>query len=161
MPIKAYIYAAALAILVGFGLWVNHLAKTVDDQKQLINAQSTAIDAANKSLKETSEAITASNLDSIKHQQAIEVINNENENLRRDLANGSKQLHIRASCPKLPNTAADTSGTTDTSPRLDAVAEPDYIGLTGAIKTNALAFQRCMEDDKLIRKIIGEANASH
>ena len=161
MPIKAYIYAAALAILAGFGLWVNHLVKTVDDQKQLITAQSTAIDAANKSLKATNDAITASNQDSVKHQQAIEAIQNENDILRNNLSSGANIVRVKANCPKLPNTATGASGTTDAAPRLDDTAQQDYVSLTSAIKTNALAYQRCMDDNKLIRKIIGEANASY
>jgi prophage endopeptidase len=60
---------------------------------------------------------------------------NEVDRLRIDIANGTKRLHINASCPRLPEAPTSASGSNAGSPRLNNSAQRDYLTLRERIST--------------------------
>lgn len=79
------------------------------------------------------QRVHAAELD-IKVTQELANAKSEIERLRTDLGNGTKRLHIAASCPKLPETTAATGKPDATSPRLNDSVERDYLSLVERIR---------------------------
>jgi len=139
---KLIIYAAVLAGLAGFGLWVNHLVKTVDSQKDTIKSQSAVIESRDKEIKDTRAQALKDNAASIEHLQKLEEFKNETATLRAAIAAKPDIVRIKAKCPKLPNTEPNTTGTTEATPELTADAREGYIALIEQIKETDLLIKR-------------------
>ncbi|WP_234056729.1 lysis protein [Yersinia ruckeri] len=74
------------------------------------------------------QRVQAAELDT-KVAQELANAKTEIERLRADLGNGTKRLHIAASCPKLPKATGTASVPDDASPRYDAEFERNYLSL--------------------------------
>ncbi len=53
----------------------------------------------------------------------------ENDQLRADVANGTRRLQLNATCERVRNATGATGGTDATAPRLDDAAQRDYFTL--------------------------------
>ena len=120
-----------IALLVGMWYTTN--------QMQSLNAELKAITQVANQQKADLENIQrqrvhAAALD-IKVTQELANAKSEVERLRTDLGNGTKRLHIAASCPKLPEATAATGKPDATGPRLNDSVERDYLSLVERIRT--------------------------
>ena len=122
--------AVIIALLVG--MWYT------TSQMQSLNTQIKEITQVSNQQKADLENIQrqrvqAAELD-IKVTQELANAKSEVERLRTDLGNGTKRLHIAASCPKLPETTSATGEPDATSPRYDAEFERNYLSLVERIR---------------------------
>ncbi|WP_105685353.1 lysis protein [Cronobacter dublinensis] len=53
----------------------------------------------------------------------------ENDQLRADVANGTRRLQLHATCERVRNASGTTGGSDATAPRLDDAAQRDYFTL--------------------------------
>ncbi len=125
---------ALLSIIIALlvGMWYT------TSQMQSLNTQLKEITQVSNQQKADLENIQrqrvqAAELD-IKVTQELANATSEVERLRTDLGNGTKRLHIAASCPKLPEATAATGKPDATSPRLTDSAERDYLSLVERIR---------------------------
>lgn len=125
---------ALLSIIIALlvGMWYT------TSQMQSLNTQLKEITQVSNQQKADLENIQrqrvqAAELD-IKVTQELANAKSEIERLRTDLGNGTKRLHIAASCPKLPETTAATGKPDATSPRLNDSVERDYLSLVERIR---------------------------
>lgn len=81
------------------------------------------------------QRVQAAELD-IKVTQELANAKSEIERLRTDLGNGTKRLHIAASCPKLPEATATTGEPDAASPRLTSDAQQNYLRLREQLVTS-------------------------
>ncbi|ELY4525186.1 lysis protein [Cronobacter turicensis] len=58
----------------------------------------------------------------------------ENDQLRADVANGTRRLQLQATCERVRNATDTTSGAYATAPRLDDAAQRNYFDLRKRIK---------------------------
>ncbi|ELY3422508.1 lysis protein [Cronobacter sakazakii] len=58
----------------------------------------------------------------------------ENDQLRADVANGTRRLQLHANCERVRNATGATGGADATAPRLDDAAQRDYFDLQKRIK---------------------------
>lgn len=79
------------------------------------------------------QRVQAAELD-IKVTQELANAKSEVDRLRADLGNGTKRLHIAASCPKLPEATSATGKPDATSPQYDAEFERNYLSLVERIR---------------------------
>ncbi|ELY3554462.1 lysis protein [Cronobacter turicensis] len=59
----------------------------------------------------------------------------ENDQLRADVANGTRRLQLNATCERVRNASGTTGGSDATAPRLDDAAQRDYFTLRERIAT--------------------------
>ncbi|ELQ6039740.1 lysis protein [Cronobacter sakazakii] len=59
----------------------------------------------------------------------------ENDQLRADVANGTRRLQLNATCERVRNASGTTGGSNATAPRLDDAAQRDYFTLRERIST--------------------------
>lgn len=59
----------------------------------------------------------------------------ENDQLRADVANGTRRLQLNATCERVRNATAATSGADAIAPRLDDAAQRDYFTVRERIET--------------------------
>ncbi|EOC0350088.1 lysis protein [Cronobacter turicensis] len=59
----------------------------------------------------------------------------ENDQLRADVANGTRRLQLNATCERVRNASGTTGGSNATAPRLDDAAQRDYFTLRERIAT--------------------------
>lgn len=133
-PFKMYIYAAVLAAILGGVYWFNSV---LDERTELkaekkLNLQTIFNLTAAK--EDTLLQMLKDNAWSIKYQSEQDRIKNETKTFRAAITANPSIVHIRATCPKLPNTKPDTSGTTEASPELTQDAREGYIDLIEQIK---------------------------
>ncbi len=122
--------AVIIALLVG--MWyttsqMQSLSSELKEITQVANQQKAELENIQR------QRVQAAELD-IKVTQELANAKSEVERLRTDLGNGTKRLHIAASCPKLPETTAATGKPDATSPRYDAEFERNYLSLVERIK---------------------------
>lgn len=127
--ITTALLAVIIALLVG--MWYT------TSQMQSLNVQLKEITQVANQQKADLENIQrqrvqAAALD-IKVTQELANAKSEVERLRADIDNGTKRLHIAASCPKLPETTTATGEPDATSPRYDAEFERNYLSLVERI----------------------------
>ncbi|MDN6228455.1 MAG: lysis protein [Enterobacterales bacterium] len=125
---------ALLSIIIALlvGMWYT------TSQMQSLNTQIKEITQVSNQQKADLENIQrqrvqAAELD-IKVTQELANAKSEIERLRTDLGNGTKRLHIAASCPKLPEATAASGKPDATSPRYDAEFERNYLSLVERIR---------------------------
>ena len=122
--------AVIIALLVG--MWyttsqMQSLSSELKEITQVANQQKAELENIQR------QRVQAAELD-IKVTQELANAKSEVERLRTDLGNGTKRLHIAASCPKLPETTAATGKPDATSPRYDAEFERNYLSLVERIR---------------------------
>ena len=122
--------SAIIALLVG--MWYT------TSQMQSLNTQLKEITQVSNQQKADLENIQrqrvqAAELD-IKVTQELANAKSEVDRLRADLGNGTKRLHIAASCPKLPEATSATGKPDATSPQYDAEFERNYLSLVERIR---------------------------
>lgn len=123
--------AVIIALLVG--MWyttsqMQSLSSELKEITQVANQQKADLENIQR------QRVQAAELD-IKVTQELANAKSEIERLRTDLDNGTKRLHIAASCPKLPEATAATGKPDATSPRLNDSVERDYLSLRERIVT--------------------------
>lgn len=119
-----------IALLVG--MWyttsqMQSLSSELKEITQVANQQKADLENIQR------QRVQAAELD-IKVTQELANAKSEVERLRNGLGNGTKRLHIAASCPKLPQTTATASKPDATSPRLNDSVEQDYLSLIERIR---------------------------
>lgn len=122
--------AVIMALLVGMWYMTSRLQTANSSLKeitQVANQQKADLENIQR------QRVHAAELD-IKVTQELANAKSEIERLRTDLGNGTKRLHIAASCPKLPETTAATGKPDATSPRYDAEFERNYLSLVERIR---------------------------
>lgn len=128
--ITTALIAVIIALLVG--MWyttsqMQSLKADLNEITQVANQQKADLENIQR------QRVQAAELD-IKVTQELANAKSEVERLRNGLGNGTKRLHIAASCPKLPQTTATASGPDATSPRYDAEFERNYLSLIERIR---------------------------
>lgn len=154
---RAWVIAGAVVVLLAVGIGVGwslngwRLSGKVADAKTetanertahqadltaISNAANQQVRAALSKQQEAQQAVA--DLDR-KHTEDLKNAKDENDRLRRNVADGRRQLRLHASCPadsrnmpKAPGAAGLADGT---SPRLDGAAERDYWRLRDGIST--------------------------
>lgn len=119
-----------IALLVGMWYTTNQMQSLNSDLKeitQVSNQQKADLENIQQ------QRVQAAALD-IKVTQELANAKSEIERLRTDLGNGTKRLHIAASCPKLPKTTAAASEPDAASPQYDAEFERNYLSLVERIR---------------------------
>lgn len=126
--------AALLSVIIALlvGMWyttsqMQSLNTKLKEITQVANQQKADLENIQR------QRVHAAELD-IKVTQELANAKSEIERLRTDLGNGTKRLHIAASCPKLPETTAATGKPDATSPRLNDSVERDYLSLVERIR---------------------------
>lgn len=119
-----------IALLVG--MWyttsqMQSLSSELKEITQVANQQKAELENIQR------QRVQAAELD-IKVTQELANAKSEVERLRTDLGNGTKRLHIAASCPKLRETSSATGEPDATSPRYDAEFERNYLSLVERIR---------------------------
>lgn len=119
-----------IALLVG--MWyttsqMQSLSSELKEITQVANQQKEDLENIQR------QRVQAAELD-IKVTQELANAKSEVERLRADIDNGTKRLHIAASCPKLRETTAATGKPDATSPRLNDSVERDYLSLVERIR---------------------------
>ncbi|MDX6839765.1 lysis protein [Hafnia paralvei] len=128
--ITTALIAVIIALLVGMWYTTNQMQSLNTQLKeitQVANQQKADIENIQR------QRVQAAELD-IKVTQELANAKSEVERLRADIDNGTKRLHIAASCPKLPETTTATGEPDATSPRLNDSAERDYLSLIERIR---------------------------
>lgn len=128
--ITTALIAVIMALLVGMWYMTSRLQTANSSLKeitQVANQQKADLENIQR------QRVHAAELD-IKVTQELANAKSEIERLRTDLGNGTKRLHIAASCPKLPETTAATGKPDATSPRLNDSVERDYLSLVERIR---------------------------
>lgn len=128
--ITAVLIAVIIALLVG--MWyttsqMQSLSSELKEITQVANQQKADLENIQR------QRVQAAELD-IKVTQELANAKSEIERLRTDLGNGTKRLHIAASCPKLPEATASSGEPDATSPRYDAEFERNYLSLVERIR---------------------------
>lgn len=119
-----------IALLVGMWYTTNQMQSLNTQLKEITQvAEQQKADLENIQR----QRVQAAELD-IKVTQELANAKSEVERLRTDLGNGTKRLHIAASCPNLPETTSATGEPDATSPRLNDSAERDYLSLVDRIR---------------------------
>ena len=119
-----------IALLVGMWYTTSQMQSLKADLKeitQVANKQKADLENIQR------QRVQAAELD-IKVTQELANAKSEVERLRTDLGNGTKRLHIAASCPKLPEATSATGEPDATSPRLNDSVERDYLSLVERIR---------------------------
>ncbi|TBM07545.1 lysis protein [Hafnia paralvei] len=119
-----------IALLVGMWYTTSQMQSLKADLKeitQVANKQKADLENIQR------QRVQAAELD-IKVTQELANAKSEIERLRTDLGNGTKRLHIAASCPKLPEATATTGEPDAASPRLNDSVERDYLSLVERIR---------------------------
>ena len=128
--ITTALIAVIIALLVGMWYMTSRLQTANSSLKeitQVANQQKADLENIQR------QRVQAAELDikvTLKLANAISEI----ERLRTDLGNGTKRLHIAASCPKLPEATAATGKPDATSPRYGAEFERNYLSLVERIR---------------------------
>lgn len=125
---------ALLSIIIALlvGMWyttsqMQSLSTQLKEITQVSNQQKADLENIQR------QRVQAAELD-IKVTQELANAKSEVDRLRADLGNGTKRLHIAASCPKLPEATSATGKPDATSPRYDAEFERNYLSLVERIK---------------------------
>jgi len=119
MNLKIAAIAALLVAFIAFAMHYDHLKEenkilTADNEQYAKNAESAA-----RQVKLADEARTD-------YLTKLEVAQNEIDTLRGRVDSGAVKLRVKANCPKLPATSADTAGAIAASPELDQDARQNY-----------------------------------
>lgn len=122
--------AIIIALLVG--MWyttskMQSLSSELKEITQVANQQKADLENIQR------QRVQAAELD-IKVTQELANAKSEVESLRTDLGNGTKRLHIAASCPKLPEATATASKPDAATPSYDAEFERNYLSLVERIR---------------------------
>lgn len=122
--------SAIIALLVG--MWyttsqMQSLSSELKEITQVANQQKEDLENIQR------QRVQAAELD-IKVTQELANAKSEVDRLRADLGNGTKRLHIAASCPKLPEATSATGKPDATSPQYDAEFERNYLSLVERIR---------------------------
>jgi len=139
--IKLIVCAVALAAISAFGLWVNHLVKTVDEQKVTIIQKNETIALRDSSIKIRDERIAKTDKqvnDTAEYLRQQKVRDDENKKFRDCVAAGRCGVRFtKASCPaRLPEAGPDISGSSATDIRFDAGVEQLILGFREKIMHN-------------------------
>lgn len=141
-------YGYALALLVGAGgawyvqglRWDNNVADTQHDADVAISAN---VDAVNQQLiasRAQTEAIRAT---FIEYKVGKE---NETSALERAVADGTKRLRVKASCPAVRADGTVSSGAVSGTAELDASVRSDYFLLKKGLDRQYAELQFCRSE---------------
>ncbi|EGT4370515.1 lysis protein [Cronobacter malonaticus] len=95
-----------------------------------VNRKLNAVKDANKQMLESQRKLAE--LDAW-YTGEIARVEAENDRLRTDVANGTRQLQLHATCERVRNATGATGGADATAPRLDDAAQRDYFTLRSRI----------------------------
>ncbi len=145
MP-KLYLYLAIFVIVLGFTARFTWLTNEVPKLNAKLHSSEQVVKDLNLQLENQIKTINAAEERSIIYQNHIQEINDENNNLRNAVANGTKQLHINATCKAAQIRAAtDPWRTEDSVPQLDPIATEGYFELAEGIPANAAQYQLAID----------------
>ena len=153
MSIRIFALVALIAVAAAGVLRVQYLQsenKRISEDLKFTKAEKTAVDEL---LKTERQAVLEADLLRTEHLATIEVIENENRTYRDCIADRTCGVRIeRASCPSVPKTTADSSGTQSGSPELDADIQQNILDLReGIMKLEAdykwihASYKNCVE----------------
>ena len=150
LSIKAYLYAALLAAIVGSGFYIKHVfddrAQLREDLKASNLSRDTAIAAGmqyQKYVEDQAEMLRKAQLD-------LGVKLDENNVLRASLASGQR-VRIKATCPSVPAATTNTSDT-NTYAELDSKTGFDILDLREGIIKIESNYASCLDQLALDRK---------
>ena len=127
--ITTALLAVIIALLVGMWYTTSQMQSLSSELKEITQvAEQQKADLENIQR----QRVQAAELD-IKVTQELANAKSEIERLRTDLGNGTKRLHIAASCPKLPEATATASKPDAATPSYDAEFERNYLSLVERI----------------------------
>jgi len=118
--------AALLVAFIAFAMHYDHLKEKVAKQEEKIAEQSGEIESKDNLIKKEREALRVATENRAKYYLQLESAENEIKTLRARVDSGSVKLRVKATCPKLPTSVTDTTGTIATSPELTEDARQDY-----------------------------------
>jgi len=118
--------AIFLCALAGFALRFDYLSEKVDAQKVELAQKTEQLNEINETLESEREALRVATENRAKYYLELESKENEIKTLRARVDSGSVKLRVKATCPKLPTSVTDTTGTIATSPELTEDARQDY-----------------------------------
>ncbi|ELY6206480.1 lysis protein [Cronobacter sakazakii] len=124
----------ALGMVIAGSLANYYHAQLTKSQASLIelNRELNAVKDAKKKMLESQRKLAE--LDA-RYAGEIFRVKTENDQLRADVANGHRRLQLHATCNRVHNATAATSGTDATTPGLDDSAQWDYFTLRERIET--------------------------
>lgn len=115
------IYAAIAALVV----YLAHTLREKNDTIQVLKGEVTLLTETVRITGQQIKVISAADKSNFAELKAS---NDDNENLRRAVADSSKRLYVRATCP-MPAAAPATSVDDDKRAELDPASRPDYFAL--------------------------------
>ncbi|ELY2814933.1 lysis protein [Cronobacter sakazakii] len=124
----------ALGMVIAGSLANYYHAQLTKSQASLIelNRELSAVKDAKKKMLESQRKLAE--LDA-RYAGEIFRVKTENDQLRADVANGTRRLHLHATCERVPSAPGATGGADATAPRLDDAAQRDYFILRERIET--------------------------
>jgi hypothetical protein len=150
---KIYIYVG-VTIAIGLLVWrFEYLSSKVSEQAVEIDQGKAREAAYELNIKEQNEKIQTYADNETVNLKTIEDGTNETNRIRKCIDDGSCVLHIRSSCPKLPQTStnSNSSGTTE-SARPDAGLGQDILTLRNNIVKITANYNELYNDCSADRK---------
>lgn len=165
--LKQYLITAAVAFTLGFGIatyWQSTLRELDTTKRDAGDAKATVqAHEKNAQLGGTINTIEATTVKEIRDATT------ETDRIGRDLAAGTISLRVNATCPQLPAAAAGTgiadgagAGSTpapgqhretQSAPKLNRSAEPDYLALRQGIqrcRSKVTALQGILKEERTV-----------
>jgi len=124
--LKLWLYGGLAVLLFGLILRYDYLSEKVESQKVELAQKTEQLNAINETLELEREALRVATENRAKYYLQLESAENEIKTLRARVDSGAAKLRVKATCPKLPTSVTDTTGTIATSPELTEDARQDY-----------------------------------
>lgn len=143
---SAYGYAAALLIGAAGAWYVQGLRWDSDVQERDLataTAISANVDAVNQQLIESRAQTEAIRATFIEYKAGKE---NETSALERAIADGTKRLRIKASCPAVPADGTVPGGAVSGTAELDPAVRQDYFALRRGLDRQYAELQFCRSE---------------
>jgi len=129
LNLKLWLYGGIAIAIFGLVLRYDYLSEKVESQKIEIESKQRIISEKDLTLKMERESLRIATENRTKYILELESAENEIKTLRARVDSGAAKLRLKATCASVPTTAANSTGSAETTPELTSDARSAYFDL--------------------------------